>query len=127
MTLLSNLPRSRSSCPKPHSKSNIRIVKPYEITRHPDTLHFTYLDTVGRPVINLEKDNLVEFHSQPFTIYYDFNYINILREPFIAVLAFLGVFGLIILFNRFDFSIARSEAPATHSKTELSLFDILQG
>ncbi|VDM23254.1 unnamed protein product [Wuchereria bancrofti] len=30
-------------------------------------MHFTYLDTTGRPVITIEKDNLVDFHIQMFT------------------------------------------------------------
>jgi len=32
-------------------------------------LHFTYLDTVGRPVIVAQKTNLVEQHIQDFEVY----------------------------------------------------------
>jgi len=98
----------------PETAHNIKIVKPYAVTQLPDTLHFTYLDTVGRPVINLVKENAVEYHSQPFTIYYEFAWINILREPLIAIIAFFTLFFVVIIFNRCDFSISK---PA-HVKTD---------
>lgn len=45
---------------------NIKLKTPYEVRRDADKLHFTYLDTVGRPVVTLHKDNLVEQHIQDF-------------------------------------------------------------
>lgn len=47
---------------------NIRVKTPYPIVRDADTLHFTYLDTVGRPVITMKKSNLVEQHIQDFEV-----------------------------------------------------------
>lgn len=41
---------------------------PYAVERLPDELHYTYLDTVGRPVIVLKKANLVEQHIQDFEV-----------------------------------------------------------
>lgn len=41
---------------------------PYAVERLPDELHYTYLDTVGRPVIVLQKSNLVEQHIQDFEV-----------------------------------------------------------
>ncbi|KAE9555565.1 hypothetical protein FO519_001236 [Halicephalobus sp. NKZ332] len=100
----------------PETAHNIKVVKPYPVTQLADTLHFTYLDTVGRPVLNLVKENAVEYHSQPFTVYYEFAWINILREPLIAIIAFFVLFFVVIIFNRFDFSISK-EQPG-HAKTE---------
>lgn len=48
---------------------NFKLVAPYAVKRHRDDLHFTYLDTTGRPVIVLEKQNLVDSHIQSFTVY----------------------------------------------------------
>uniref|UniRef100_A0AC34QJB5 Dolichyl-diphosphooligosaccharide--protein glycosyltransferase subunit 1 n=1 Tax=Panagrolaimus sp. JU765 TaxID=591449 RepID=A0AC34QJB5_9BILA len=95
----------------PETATNVRIVKPYAVTHLPDTLYFSYLDTVGRPTINLVKENLVEWHSQSFTFYYDYSPSHLLREPLIAVIAFFLVFLVIIVFNRFDFSISRKQVP----------------
>ena len=36
--------------------------------REPDELHFTYLDTTGRPVIIMKKGNLVEQHIENFVV-----------------------------------------------------------
>lgn len=47
---------------------NIKLKTPYEVRRDVDKLHFTYLDTVGRPVVTLHKDNLVEQHIQDFEV-----------------------------------------------------------
>ena len=33
------------------------------------TLHHTYLDTVGRPVVQFRKQNLVEEHIQDFEVW----------------------------------------------------------
>lgn len=37
---------------------------PYKIDRKPNQLHYTYLDTFGRPVLVASKSNLVEHHIQ---------------------------------------------------------------
>jgi len=52
----------------PEHCSDIRLKTPYPATRDKDTLHYTYLDTVGRPVITLTKDNLVEQHILDFEV-----------------------------------------------------------
>lgn len=41
---------------------------PYFINRSPDELHYTYLDTFGRPVLVATKNNLVEQHIQDVVV-----------------------------------------------------------
>ena len=41
---------------------------PYAAVRDSDRLHYTYLDTLGRPVITLRKNNLVEQHIMDFEV-----------------------------------------------------------
>lgn len=41
---------------------------PYPITRSQDELHYTYLDTFGRPVLVATKNNLVEQHIQDVVV-----------------------------------------------------------
>uniref|UniRef100_A0A8B9SC21 Dolichyl-diphosphooligosaccharide--protein glycosyltransferase subunit 1 n=1 Tax=Apteryx owenii TaxID=8824 RepID=A0A8B9SC21_APTOW len=48
----------------PEGAKNIHVDSPYEINRASDELHYTYLDTFGRPVIVAHKSNLVEQHIQ---------------------------------------------------------------
>lgn len=41
---------------------------PYKINRLPNQLHYTYLDTFGRPVLVATKTNLVEHHIQDVVV-----------------------------------------------------------
>lgn len=52
----------------PEGATNIEVETPYPMTRLPDSLHFTYLDTKGRPVVELSGKNLVENHIQEFKV-----------------------------------------------------------
>uniref|UniRef100_A0A914P7A3 Dolichyl-diphosphooligosaccharide--protein glycosyltransferase subunit 1 n=1 Tax=Panagrolaimus davidi TaxID=227884 RepID=A0A914P7A3_9BILA len=103
----------------PETSHNIKIVKPYSVSQLPDSLHFTYLDIVGRPVITLEKNNLVEYHSQPFTIYYEFTSMSMFREPILVIGALMLIYCVFIVFNRLDFSIVPKDGNiVAHSKTD---------
>lgn len=52
------------SCPT----RNIHMDTPYKIDRLPNQLHYTYLDTFGRPVLVATKTNLVEHHIQDVVV-----------------------------------------------------------
>ena len=41
---------------------------PFQATSGQHELHFTYLDTLGRPVVVYHKNNLVEQHIQEFEV-----------------------------------------------------------
>lgn len=41
---------------------------PYPIARSQDELHYTYLDTFGRPVLVATKNNMVEQHIQDVVV-----------------------------------------------------------
>lgn len=41
---------------------------PFNVKKGKNSLHYTYLDTVGRPVIVAYKNNLVEQHIQDFEV-----------------------------------------------------------
>lgn len=61
---------------------DIRLVTPFNVERRDSELHYTYLDTVGRPVVIARKNNLVEQHivdfevitSHDVTIYVNFRF-----------------------------------------------------
>ncbi|VDK66064.1 unnamed protein product [Onchocerca ochengi] len=100
----------------PEGSNNFKLTTPYPVTRHPDELHFTYLDTTGRPVITIEKDNLVDFHIQMFTLHYEFDRMQLWREPFLACAAFAALFLVVIIYVRLDFTI--SPDVATESRLQ---------
>nr|CAG4638394.1 EOG090X04O4 [Cyclestheria hislopi] len=94
----------------PEGAQDIEIETPYTVQRLSDSVHYTYLDTMGRPVIQLSAKNLVENHIQDFKLRYRFSRIQMLQEPLLCVLAFLCLFGAVIIYVRLDFSITKDEA-----------------
>lgn len=91
------------------------------MTEEPQELHFTYLDTVGRPVVTATSDNLVEQHIQDFKLAYKFEKFMLLQEPLLVVGVLYLFFLLIIIFVRLDFSIAKVRAESLESATSLLL------
>lgn len=94
----------------PEGSRNFNLTTPYPMKRCPDELHFTYLDTTGRPVIVLEKDNLVDSHIQMFTLHYEFDRIRLWLEPLLCCGAFAVLFLAIIIYVRLDFTISPDPA-----------------
>lgn len=94
----------------PEGAANIQVKTPYPTARDKDGLHFTYLDTIGRPIITMHKDNLVEQHIQDFELRYTFAKYMLLQEPLLVVIAFYLLFILVIVYVRMDFSISKDAA-----------------
>lgn len=97
----------------PEGGSDIKLKAPYNVKELPRSLHFTYLDITGRPVITLEKKNLVENHIQDFEIAYNFPRLYMLREPLIVIAAFLVLFVTVLIYVRLDFSISPASKQAS--------------
>lgn len=89
----------------PELVKKIRLTTPYTMERRPDEIRPTYLDTTGRIVVVLQKENLVPEHIQSFTLFYEFDYSYMIREPLLATAFFLALFTAVILYMRFDFTI----------------------
>lgn len=93
----------------PEGSRDIRLSLPYAATRLPDSLRYTYLDTTGRPVISIAKENLVENHIQSFKLNYRFPRLLMLQEPLLVAAALYLFFLLVIVYVRLDFSIDKDE------------------
>ncbi|EFN79103.1 dolichyl-diphosphooligosaccharide--protein glycosyltransferase subunit 1 [Harpegnathos saltator] len=94
----------------PEGARNMQLELPYPATRLPDSLHYTYLDVTGRPVVSVTKKNLVENHIQSFRFKYTFPRLLMLQEPLLVALALYLLFLLVITYVRWDFSIDKDEA-----------------
>nr|CAG4650097.1 EOG090X04O4 [Sida crystallina] len=101
----------------PEGSSNIELDAPYAVTRLPDSLHFTYLDTKGRPVVEISAKNLVENHIQDFKLHYTFSRVLMFQEPLLCVLAFFLLFLTVIVYVRLDFSITKDEVNESRLRT----------
>lgn len=102
----------------PEMVRKVRLTTPYTMTRRPDEVLSTYLDTTGRTVIILQKDNLVPEHIQMFTLFYEFDYINMVREPMIATAFFFALFTAVIIYMRFDFTIVPDPTRETRERIQ---------
>ncbi|XP_058278182.1 dolichyl-diphosphooligosaccharide--protein glycosyltransferase subunit 1 isoform X2 [Hirundo rustica] len=100
----------------PEGAKSIHVESPYEINRALDELHYTYLDTFGRPVIVAHKSNLVEQHIQDIVVHYTFNKMLMLQEPLLVVGAFYILFFTVIVYVRLDFSITKDPAAEARMK-----------
>ncbi|XP_041836963.1 dolichyl-diphosphooligosaccharide--protein glycosyltransferase subunit 1 [Melanotaenia boesemani] len=100
----------------PEGARNIHVETPYKIDRLPNQLHYTYLDTFGRPVLVATKSNLVEHHIQDFVVHYNFNKILMLQEPLLVVGAFYILFFTVIIYVRLDFAITKDPAAEVRMK-----------
>ncbi|XP_035773213.1 dolichyl-diphosphooligosaccharide--protein glycosyltransferase subunit 1-like [Anopheles albimanus] len=98
----------------PEGSSNIKLITPYSVTRHPDSLHYTYLDTFGRPVIMFSKQNLVENHINDFNLKYNFSWMMMLQEPLLVVAFLYILFVFVIFWMRMDFSIIKEKENHLH-------------
>lgn len=94
----------------PEGSKNTKLVTPFTVKKDKNTLHYTYLDTIGRPVIVAHKTNLVDAHIQDFELWYTFEKYLLLQEPLLVVGAFYLLFLLVIIYVRLDFSITKDEA-----------------
>jgi oligosaccharyltransferase complex subunit alpha (ribophorin I) len=101
----------------PEGSNSIELATPYTVRRLPDSLHYTYLDTKGRPVISITKRNLVENHIDDFELKYTYPRILMLHEPLLVVVAFYLLFLLVIVYVRLDFSITKDEAEENRMRT----------
>ncbi|XP_050343635.1 dolichyl-diphosphooligosaccharide--protein glycosyltransferase subunit 1 [Nymphalis io] len=93
----------------PEGSTNIVVNFPFTVTRLSDSLHYTYLDTKGRPVISFTKQNVVENHIQDFQIRYTFPRLLMLQEPLLVVGFLYTLFLCVIIYVRLDFSIHKPE------------------
>ncbi|XP_076124119.1 dolichyl-diphosphooligosaccharide--protein glycosyltransferase subunit 1 [Alosa pseudoharengus] len=100
----------------PEGARNVHMDTPYPVNRDSDQLHYTYLDTFGRPVLVATKSNLVEQHIQDMVVHYNFNKILMLQEPLLVVGAFYILFFTVIIYVRLDFSITKDPAAEVRMK-----------
>lgn len=97
----------------PEGSVDLDLKTAHPIVRLPDGLHYTYLDTIGRPIIKLQMSNVVESHISDFELKYKFPKAFMFHEPLIVIVAIYILFLTVIIWVRLDFSIAKDG----HSET----------
>ncbi|CAK9290897.1 unnamed protein product [Gordionus sp. m RMFG-2023] len=104
----------------PEGASIVKVDTPYSVNRRdssdskmPVKRHYTYLDTIGRPVLELSKENLIDEHIQDFIVHYKFEKVYMLQEPLLLISVYFLLFCAVIIYVRLDFSITKDEMSET--------------
>ncbi|ONK64237.1 uncharacterized protein A4U43_C07F23550 [Asparagus officinalis] len=93
----------------PEGSKEISVSTPFP-TEQKQEIKYSHLDISGRPVVVLEKSNVVPEHNLYFQVYYKFNNLSLLREPIMLICGFFFLFVACILYTRTDMSISKSSA-----------------
>lgn len=89
----------------PEGSSHIEADFPFDVEQSRET-KYTYLDTYGRPVLVLKKQNVVPDHNMPLKVTYKFASIAMLQEPLLLVGTFFAFFCALIVYTRFNFRLS---------------------
>jgi len=110
----------------PEGVKDVRTVLPFAVDSQTNDLHFTYLDVQGRPVVVLNKKNVVSEHNEFFQVTYHFSRLSMLQEPLLLIGAYFLFFVFAMLYVRFDLSITKDASiTAEHeSKVEELLYRV---
>ncbi|KAF6154299.1 hypothetical protein GIB67_026755 [Kingdonia uniflora] len=93
----------------PEGSKDISVTVPFPVNQMQE-VKYSHLDIVGRPVVVLEKSNVVPEHNQHFQVYYKFNNLSLFREPLMLISGFLFLFVTCIIYMHADMSISKSSA-----------------
>ena len=110
----------------PEGASNIEVKLPFSVTREKDQLKKTYLDTFGRTVIVLRKNNLVEDHIQEVEIHYTFSRFFMFQEPLLLVSFIFFLCFLVIVYSRLDFNLSSLPLKSVTQKASSVLSQIIR-
>ncbi|KAG7587251.1 Ribophorin I [Arabidopsis thaliana x Arabidopsis arenosa] len=91
----------------PEGSKDISVTTPFAVKQSQE-IKYSHLDIAGRPVVVLEKNNVVPDHNQHIQVYYKFSNINLLSEPLMLISGFFILFITCIIYTRADFSISKS-------------------
>ncbi|URE40658.1 dolichyl-diphosphooligosaccharide--protein glycosyltransferase [Musa troglodytarum] len=93
----------------PEGSNGISASVPFP-TKQGEEIKYSHLDIVGRPVLVLEKSNVVPEHNLYFQVYYHFNNLSLLGEPVMLISGFFLLFVACIVYMHTDMSISKSSA-----------------
>ncbi|CAI7913343.1 unnamed protein product [Closterium sp. NIES-53] len=110
----------------PEGSYGISADVPFPVGKSTET-KYSYLDTVGRPVVVLDKRDVVpEQGIMHFQVKYKFSKVALLTEPLLLILFFFLLFLLFIAYTHSDLTISKT-APAYLAKLHHEEFlDLIQ-
>ncbi|CAH9087074.1 unnamed protein product [Cuscuta europaea] len=109
----------------PEGSDDIYASAPFSFKKLKET-KFSHLDMIGRPVVVLEKKNVVPEHNQYFQVYYRFNSFSLLREPMMLISGFFFFFLTCIIYMHADLTISKSSASYLAKKQWDEVLTVIQ-
>ncbi|KAK1653385.1 hypothetical protein QYE76_071190 [Lolium multiflorum] len=91
----------------PEGSKDIDVSAPFP-TNQREEVKYSHLDIAGRPVLVLEKPDVIPEHNLYFQVYYKFNNISLLIEPMMLIIGFFLLFVACIAYMHTDMSISKS-------------------
>jgi len=86
--------------------SNVKLHMPFPADTESFGRSYSYLDSVGKPTVIVEKNNLVDEQFSDFQVSYEFSNMTYLRKPLLLSAAVLSAFLATMFAMRTDLSIA---------------------
>lgn len=91
--------------------SNIKYDTTAHILSSEESLHRTFMDTVGRTTLRLTAMNVIdEMRDREVVVTYDYPFMAGFRKPLAIFASTLAIFGVAWIFSRMDVSIGRTKA-----------------
>ncbi|VAI24587.1 unnamed protein product [Triticum turgidum subsp. durum] len=91
----------------PEGSKDIDVSAPFP-TNQWQEVKYSHLDIAGRPVLVLEKPDVIPEHNLHFQVYYKFNNISLLIEPMMLITGFFLLFVACIAYMHTDMSISKN-------------------
>ncbi|KAF5388240.1 hypothetical protein D9615_000405 [Tricholomella constricta] len=89
----------------PEGATGVEFAPPFPAVANRISTHTTYLDSMGRPMLTFEYENLTIMHAQSIFVSYKVPLAAHLRKPFVVGVAFFSVFALAIVGRRINLTI----------------------
>uniref|UniRef100_A0A0D9WEV0 Dolichyl-diphosphooligosaccharide--protein glycosyltransferase subunit 1 n=1 Tax=Leersia perrieri TaxID=77586 RepID=A0A0D9WEV0_9ORYZ len=91
----------------PEGSKDIEVSVPFP-TKQGQEVKYSHLDIAGRPVVVLEKPDVIPEHNLYFQVHYRFNNISLFREPMMLITGFFLLFMACIVYMHTDMSISKN-------------------
>ncbi|KAJ3408218.1 dolichyl-diphosphooligosaccharide---protein glycotransferase [Chytriomyces confervae] len=113
MGSLSNvtIEKSRLRVVLPEGALNVQVALPFKADSQVIEKFYTNLDSIGRPMVIIEKANVADEYAVPIQISYDYPSSELLRKPIIVGSTMLGLLILGMAYARLDLSIVNDGKP----------------
>lgn len=97
----------------PAGASDIEVKGTIDFERLDDERNYSYLDIIGRPVVVLKKNSVVEQHldGKPLVIRYNYSKLYMAQEPLLLLAAAIGTLIVTALYSKMG-----SKGSSTHNK-----------